>query len=153
VFDSSKIPGEILDTLIVDSATLKANPNLGKALTGIWYETLAQMSRDDAQGQAARAAMAKLSGTDLAGFEGQLKTTHLFVSPKDAAAFTLDPALVAATDRVRHFSFDHGLFGQAAHSVDDIGIAFPGGKTLGSPDNVKLRFDASYMTLAADGRL
>jgi NitT/TauT family transport system substrate-binding protein len=153
VFDSSKIPGEILDTLIVDSTTLKANPNLGKALTGIWYETLALMSRDDAQGQAARAAMAKLSGTDLAGFEGQLKTTHLFVAPKDAAAFTLDPALVAATDRVRHFSFDHGLFGQAAHSVDDIGIAFPGGKTLGSPDNVKLRFDASYMTLAADGRL
>jgi len=153
VFDSSKIPGEILDTLIVDTATLKANPNIGKALTGIWYETLALMSRDDAQGQAARAAMAKLSGTDLAGFEGQLKTTHLFVGPKDAAAFTLDPALVAATDRVRHFSFDHGLFGQAAHSVDDIGIAFPGGKTLGSPDNVKLRFDASYMTLAANGQL
>jgi NitT/TauT family transport system substrate-binding protein len=153
VFDSSQIPGEILDTLIVDTATLKANPNLGKALTGIWYETLALMTRDDAQGAAARAAMAKLSGTDQAGFEGQLKTTHLFVDPKAAAAFTLDPALVTATDRVRHFSFDHGLFGQSAHSVDDIGIAFPNGTVLGSPDNVKLRFDPTYETLAANGAL
>ncbi|HTX50527.1 MAG TPA: putative urea ABC transporter substrate-binding protein, partial [Caulobacteraceae bacterium] len=63
VFDSSKIPGEILDTLIVDTATLKANPNLGKALTGIWYETLALATRDDAQGRAARTEMARLSGT------------------------------------------------------------------------------------------
>jgi NitT/TauT family transport system substrate-binding protein len=153
VFDSSRIPGEILDTLIVDTDTLKANPNLGKALTGIWYETLALMTRNDAQGAAARAAMAKLSGTDQAGFEGQLRTTHLFADPKAAAAFSLDPALITATDRVRHFSFDHGLFGQAAHSVDDIGIAFPGGKVLGSPNNIKLRFDPTYETLAANGGL
>jgi NitT/TauT family transport system substrate-binding protein len=153
VFDSSQIPGEILDTLIVDTATLKANPNLGKALTGIWYETLSIMSRDDAQGAAARAAMAKLSGADQAGFESQLKTTRLYVNPKEAAAFAADPALVAATDRVRQFSFAHGLFGQAAHSVDDIGIAFPGGKVLGSASNIKLRFDPSYMAMAADGKL
>jgi NitT/TauT family transport system substrate-binding protein len=114
---------------------------------------LALMTRNDAQGAAARAAMAKLSGTDQAGFEGQLRTTHLFADPKAAAAFSLDPALITATDRVRHFSFDHGLFGQAAHSVDDIGIAFPGGKVLGSPNNIKLRFDPTYETLAANGGL
>ncbi len=153
VFDSSKIPGEILDTLIIDTGVLKANPNLGKALTGIWYETLALMTRDDDQGKAARAAMAKLSGADLAGFESQLKTTHLYVDPKSAAAFETDPALATATDRVRRFSFDHGLFGRAPRSVDDIGIALPGGKVLGSPTNVKLRFDPTYMGLAADGKL
>lgn len=153
VFDSSKIPGEIIDSLVVDTATLKANPNLGKALTGIWYETLALMSRHDSQGQAARAAMAKLSGTDLAGFEAQLKTTHLYVSPLEAAAYETDPALVTATDRVRKFSFAHGLFGQAARSVDDIGISFPGGVTLGSPQNVRLRFDPTYVSLAADHKL
>ena len=153
VFDSSKIPGEILDTLIIDTGTLKANPNLGKALTGIWYETLALMSRDDEAGKAARAAMAQLSGTDLAGVDSQLTTTHLFVAPKDASAFETDPALVAATDRVRRFSFEHGLFGQAAHSVDDIGISLPGGKVLGSPGNVRLRFDPTYMDLAAAGKL
>jgi NitT/TauT family transport system substrate-binding protein len=153
VFDSSRIPGEILDTLVIDTDVLKGNPNLGKALTGAWYETLALMTRDDADGRSARGAMAKLSGTDLAGFEAQLKTTHLYVDPKAAEAYETDPALAAATDRVRKFSFAHGLFGQAARSVDDIGIALPGGKTLGSTANVKLRFDPAYMTLAADGKL
>ena len=48
VFDSSKIPGEILDLMVVNTATLAANPKLGKALVGAWYETLALMLRDDA---------------------------------------------------------------------------------------------------------
>jgi len=30
---------------------------------------------------------------------------------------------------------------------------FAGGKTLGDAKNVKLRFDPSYMRLAADGKL
>src|SRR5690606_2081537 len=40
VFDSSKIPNEIQDLMTVSTATLKANPNLGKALVGAWYEVL-----------------------------------------------------------------------------------------------------------------
>jgi len=34
VFDSSQIPGEIMDLMIVNTETLKANPALGKALVG-----------------------------------------------------------------------------------------------------------------------
>ncbi len=34
VFDSSKIPGEILDLMVVNTQTLKDNPKLGKALVG-----------------------------------------------------------------------------------------------------------------------
>ncbi len=75
VFDSSKIPGEILDLMVVNSATLKANPKLGKALVGAWYETLAVMQGKDAKATAALESMAKASGTDLAGFKGQLATT------------------------------------------------------------------------------
>lgn len=153
VFDSSKIPGEILDTLIVSTEELKANPNLGKALVGIWYETLALMTSDTPEGKAAREAMAKLSGTDLAGYDAQLKTTFLYADPKAALAATEAPGLVAANDKVRQFSFANGLFGQGAKSVDDIGIEFPGGKTLGSTANVKLRFDPTYVKMAADGAL
>ncbi len=153
VFDSSKIPTEILDTLAVSTDTLKANPNLGKALSGIWYETMAVMSGDDAKGKEARAMMAKLSGATAEGYEAQLKTTAMYYQAQDAVAYNLSPELVAATDRVRKFSFSQGLFGPAAVSVDAIGIEFPNGKTLGSTDNVKLRFDPSYMQLAADGAL
>lgn len=152
VFDSSKIPGEIQDLLIVDTAALKANPNLGKALTGIWYETMALMKADTPEGKAAREAMAKLSGTDLAGYESQLKTTYLYYDPKDALAFMKGNDVVEATDKVRKFSFQMGLFGQGAKSVDDIGIEFPG-KTLGNTANVKLRFDPSYTEMAANGGL
>lgn len=150
VFSSADIPGEILDLLVADTATLKANPNLGKALAGIWYETVALMQRQDAQGQAARAAMAKLAGTTPEEFEGQLKTTFLYADPKAAAAATAAPALVATMTQVRDFSFTQGLFKGAA-SADAVGISFPGGKTLGQ--NVTLRFDDSFMKMAADGKL
>jgi NitT/TauT family transport system substrate-binding protein len=153
VFDSSKIPGEIEDTLLVSTDALKANPNLGKALTGIWYETLALMTQQDDKGAQARTAMAKLSGTDLAGFEAQLKTTFLYKDPKAALAFVTGPEIVAANDRVRTFSFNSGLFGQGAKSVDDVGIEFPGGKILGSAKNVKLRFDPTFVAAAANGQL
>jgi NitT/TauT family transport system substrate-binding protein len=139
--------------LLVSTDTLKANPNLGKALAGIWYETMSIMAKDDAAGKAARETMAKLSGTDLAGYEAQLKTTFLYGDPKAAEAFTKSQQLVDANDKVRKFSFDNGLFGQGAKSVDDIGIEFPGGKILGDPKNVKLRFDPTYVSAAAAGAL
>ena len=153
VFDSSKIPDEILDTTIVSSATLKANPNLGKALAGIWYETLAIMTKDDTQGRAARAIMAKDAGTTPDSFDAQLKTTFLYARPQDALALAKSPTLVSVTDRVRHFSFSKGLFGPASPAMDSIGISFPGAKVLGDPANIKLRFDPSFMQMAADGKL
>jgi NitT/TauT family transport system substrate-binding protein len=153
VFNSSEIPTEIEDMLLVSTDVLKQNPNVGKALAGIWYETMALMMKNDAEGKAAREAMAKLSGTDLAGYEAQLKTTFFYADPKAAQAFMTGPEVVSANDRVRKFSFDNGLFGKGAKSVDDIGIEFPGGKVLGSPQNVKLRFDPTYVTAAAAGQL
>src|SRR6202795_3990116 len=72
VFDSSKIPGEILDMMVVNTATLTRNPKLSKALVGAWYETMAGMSKTDAAAKAAAAAMVKASGTDAAGYLSQL---------------------------------------------------------------------------------
>ncbi len=153
VFSSANIPGEILDLLVVDTATLKANPNLGKALAGIWYETVAMMQRQDAQGKAARAAMAKLAGSTPELFDSQLATTYLYADPKAAVAATSSPDLITTMTRVRDFSYSKGLFGQGAKSADAVGIAFPGNKTLGNANHVTLRFDASYMQMAADAKL
>ncbi|WP_239805506.1 putative urea ABC transporter substrate-binding protein [Croceicoccus hydrothermalis] len=153
VFSSSDIPGEILDLLVVDTATLKSNPNLGKALAGIWYETMALMKQQDAEGQAARAAMAKMAGTTPQVFEGQLSTTFLYDTPQAGVAAARSPALVETMRRVRDFSFSQGLFGQGARSADAVGMAFPGGKTLGDAQNVTLRFDDSFMQMAADNAL
>ncbi len=56
VFDSSRIPGEIIDTLSVNTEVLAANPNLGKALVGAWYEIMQLMSKSgrDRQSRARR---------------------------------------------------------------------------------------------------
>lgn len=153
VFSSADIPGEIVDLLVVDTAMIKANPKLGKALAGIWYETMALMAQDSEAGQAARAAMAKLAGADTATFEAQLATTYLYADAADAVAAASDDALIETMTRVRDFSFSQGLFGQGARSADAIGMAFPDGQTLGDENNITLRFDATFMQMAAEGAL
>lgn len=153
VFSSADIPGEIVDLLVVDTATLEANPNLGKALTGIWYETLAIMTQDNEEGASARAAMAQLAGATPEEYDGQLSTTFLYVDPSDAVAATSSPAMIETMTLVRDFSFSQGLFGQGANAAEAVGMSFPNGEVLGDPENVTLRFDVTYMQMAADGAL
>ena len=153
VFDSSQIPGEIMDLMVVNTAVLKDNPDFGKALVGIWYETIAKMNAEGAEGKAAREAMAKASGTDLAGFDGQLASTKLFDKAADAEAFTQSAAVGTTMDRVRKFLFDKALLGKDAKSADVVGIELGDNKVIGDKDNVKLRFDASFMDAAAKGKL
>ncbi len=153
VFDSSKIPGEIMDLMVVNTAVLKDNPDFAKALTGIWYETLATMSGDGEAAKAARTAMAKASGTDLAGFDAQLSTTQLFVQPLDAVGFTRSAGIGTIMDRVRTFLFDKHLLGNNATSADAVGIELAGGKVLGDASNVKFRFTDIFMAQAVAGKL
>jgi NitT/TauT family transport system substrate-binding protein len=153
VFDSSQIPGEIIDMMVVNSETLKDNPEFGKALVGAWFETMALMSKDDAKAKAARTAMGEASGTDLAGYDAQLEATKMFYTAKEAAAFTTSPDLKKTMDSVRKFSFDHGLLGEGARDVNAVGMAFSDGSVLGDKQNVKLRFDPTYVQMAADGKL
>jgi NitT/TauT family transport system substrate-binding protein len=153
VYDSSKTPGEIIDLMVVNTETLAANPAFGKAMAGAWYEIMSVMTGTDEAGIAARTALAKVSGTDLAGYEAQLKTTRLFSNPADAVGFTQSPDVQKTMVNVAKFSFDHGLLGEGADSADFIGIGYPGGAVTGSKDNVKLRFDDTYMKLAAERKL
>jgi len=153
VFDSKQIPAELIDIAMVSSKTLKENPAFGKALTGAWYESLAAMRGTTPSAIAARTMMAKASGTDLKDFETQLATTYLYQTPADAIGFLKSPALTGGTERVRDFCFEHGLLGKNAKSKDAIGIELPDGKVLGDKNNVKLRFDAQYVALAAAGKL
>ncbi len=153
VFDSSQIPGEIMDLMVANTAVLKDNPNFGKALVGIWYETITKMLQADADGKAAKEAMAKASGTDLAGFDSQLAATKLFAKPADAVAFTKSKEISETMDRVRKFLFEKELLGKGAKSANVIGIELADKKVLGDSKNVKLRFDPSFMTMAVEGKL
>ena len=153
IITSEKFPGEIVDAMITNTEMLKANPDFGKAMTGAWFEVIALTYDQTDKGKAAREAMGKASGTDLAGFEAQLATTKIFKTPAEAVEFITDPKDKERFDYVRTFSFEKGLYGQGAKSVDDIGIEFADGSILGSKDNVKLRFTAEFKKMAAEGKL
>lgn len=150
VFDSSDIPGEIIDLLVVNTETLEANPAFGKALTGAWYEIMAKMQAGDEE---ALTMMAEASGTDLAGYQAQLDATNMFYTAAEAVSFANSDQLQATMKHITDFSFDHGLLGDGAMDADFIGIAYPDGDVAGDKNNVKLRFDSSFMKMAADNAL
>jgi len=149
VFDSSQIPGEIIDLMVANTAVVKDNPNFAKALAGIWYDTMAALAKDPK----AKESMAKASGTDVKGFDEQLATTKLFADPKDAIAFATSADLKATTDKVSKFLFDKALLGKDAKSAEAIGVSFPDQSTFGDKGNVKLHYAVSFMQAAADGKL
>ncbi|APX13933.1 putative urea ABC transporter substrate-binding protein [Tateyamaria omphalii] len=150
VYDSSDIPGEIIDIMWVNTETLAANPNFGKALTGAWYELMALMAAGD---EGALTAMAEASGTDLAGYKAQLASTEMFYDPADAVAFTEGEALKTTMVNVAEFLFDKGILGEGAPSADFVGVEYPDGTTTGDSANVMMRYDTTYMQMAADGAL
>jgi len=150
LFDSSKIPGEIVDIAFVRT---DADERFKKALVGAWYETMAMMS---AKGKVSRGTIeyiADLAGGTVAEFQAQLKTTAMFYQPAEAVNFTRSSELKKTMDYVRKFSFDKGLFGNNASSPDFVGIEMSNGEVLGNKDNIKLRFTTKYMDMAAKNQL
>ena len=150
VFDSSKIPGEIIDVMVVRT---NAPETLKKALTGAWYEVMAVMTATDKASADAVAWMAKSSAATVPEFKAQLATTAMFYKPADAVKFTTSNELKKTMEYVRTFSFTKGLFGKRARDKDVIGIEFPDGAVIGDKKNVKLRFTSEFMKLAAEGKL
>lgn len=150
LFDSSDIPGEIIDLMVVNTETLAANPDFGKALVGAWYEVLGLMATGDEE---VLTAMAEASGTDLAGYQAQLASTEMFYTPADAVAFTSGSELPATMVAVADFLFDKGILGEGAPSADFVGVEYPDGSITGDASNVTFRFDTTYMQMAADGAL
>jgi len=150
VFDSSDIPGEIIDLMVVNTEVLEANPDFGKALVGAWYEVMGLMAAGDEE---VLTAMAEASGTDLAGYKAQLASTEMFYDPADAVAFTQSAALPQTMVSVAEFLFEKGILGEGAPSADFVGVAYPDGSLTGDPENVRFRYDTTYMQMAADGAL
>jgi NitT/TauT family transport system substrate-binding protein len=157
LFDSSKIPGEILDLLVVRTDVLNRPDGSGirfaKAITGAWYETMAQLTSSGPLAAQAIKGSASASDDSVESYKEQLKTTFLFASPQSASQFATNAALKQKMDLVRQFCFHHDLLGQNIQSVDDVGIIYPDGAIQGKKDRVRLRMDATYMTLAAQGKL
>jgi NitT/TauT family transport system substrate-binding protein len=157
LFNSSQIPGEILDLTVVRTEVLDRPDGSGrkfaKALAGAWYEMMTLMS---AQGPAADKVLSEIaegSGDSLPSYKEQLSTTKMFYQPQAAAQFGKSPDMKQKMALVRQFCFDHGLLGKNIGSVDDVAIRYPDGSVQGKSDRVRLRFDTAYMEMAAQNSL
>ncbi len=153
IFTSSDIPGEIIDMMVVSTDVIKKSPELGKALTGAWYEIMAIMSKRGTESDKALGEMAKAAGCSLTEYKAQLKTTAMFYTAQNAVEFTESQELRKKMDFVRQFCFKHSLLGENAGSVDVVGIQYPDGTVQGDPKKVTFRFDTTYMKMSAEGKL
>jgi NitT/TauT family transport system substrate-binding protein len=157
LFNSSQIPGEILDLTVVRTDVLArpdgAGQRFAKALAGAWYEMMAQMSATGLAGDKVLAAIAEGSEDTLASYKEQLSTTHMFFSAQSAADFGASADLKQKMALVRQFCFDHGLLGATTKAVDDVAIRYPDGSVQGKADRVRLQFELSYMQAAAQKKL
>jgi NitT/TauT family transport system substrate-binding protein len=136
---------------VVKSDIIEAHPELGKALTGAWYETLAQLQGPERAD--ALAYMASVTGTDAESFARQLTTTHLFSTPAEALAFLESGQPRAIMQSVAEFSWSHGLYGPFAPDAGFVGIRFEDGSIWGDERNTQLRFSSDILRLAADDAL
>ena len=150
VFNSSNIPGEIIDNIVVHTKILNDNPELGKALVGAWFEVMEIVKNKDKE---ALSFMAKDSGTNIKSFQEQLDSTMMFYNVKDALKFVESQEIINTMKKVSQFSFEHGILGEGAPDAEFIGISFPNGKIYGDKNNIKLRFDNTYIKMAAEGKL
>jgi NitT/TauT family transport system substrate-binding protein len=155
LFNSSQIPGEILDLTVVRTDVL-AKPDgqkFAKALAGAWYELLGLMSAKSPATDKVLASIAEGSQDSLDSYKEQLSTTKMFYTPQTAVEFGASADLKKNMDLVRKFCFDHGLLGANTKSVDDVAIRYPDSSVQGKADHVRLVFDLSYMKMAAEGKL
>ncbi|HVW85504.1 MAG TPA: putative urea ABC transporter substrate-binding protein [Bryobacteraceae bacterium] len=157
LFNSSQIPGEIVDLMVVRTDILNRPDGSGKrfakALAGAWYETTKLMSGKGPEADKALREIAAGSEDSLESYKEQLSTTKLFFAPQEAMAFTAAPEFKQKMNLVRQFCFAHGLLGANTKSADDVAIRYPDGSVQGKADRVRLRFDTTYMQAATQGKL
>lgn len=154
LFDSSKIPGEILDLLAVRTEVLNRPDGSGqkfaKAITGAWYDMLSQMATGN---EKVLSGIAAVSEDTLPSYKEQLSTTHLMYKAQEADEMATSAGLKDKMKLVRQFCFTHGLLGSGTKAAEDVAIRYPDGSVDGKKDRVRLRFDSSYMQMAAGGKL
>jgi len=144
VFDSSDIPGEIVDVMAVHTDTLKKNPDLAKAINGAWFEVVAMFDDKNPRHKELMDYAAATLQTTPASVNEQFSTMEFYTPAKAAEAVQSDHFRMIQTNMAK-FSFDHGLFGDGAPDAGFVGIELGSGAVIGDKNNIKLRFPTTYL--------
>lgn len=141
VCDSSEIPGEIIDVLAVDQNLSSKHK---QALANAWYDTMAIMKSKGKTGKHARGVMALNAENSVAEYERQLKTTAMWYTPEEAAAFLEGKKLVETTKSVYSFTRKSGIVG------DPQSINVNGNSVVKEAGNATIHYTSEYTKAAAN---
>jgi NitT/TauT family transport system substrate-binding protein len=107
LFNSSMIPGEIIDVLVVRRDYLEKHPKRGAELQRAWFAALEQMSQSPHDSAKIMAVRQRVSAEE---FENSLRGLHLPDQQESHALLGGDsPRLLAAAERLKAVMKDSGL--------------------------------------------
>lgn len=129
VFDSSKIPGEILGGFVMLTDLLKKDPRLAKALSGAWFETMAILKGGGKEAEDLIATIAQAAAVTGAEAKAQLETTFFYHTPEAMAEALVSAGHKKATTMVRDFCFDQALLGEDADDAATSASSSPTAKS------------------------
>jgi len=146
VFNSSQIPGEILDTIAMNA---NASDACKVAVSEAWYTAMAEMSGPNNTKMLTAMANFATGGSNpdtsenVAWYNAQLATTNMFYAPSDAIAVAKGSQLQKTMQSTYDFASDRGML------TSQIGVQFPDGSVVGDANNVTMTFTTKYMEAAA----
>ncbi len=135
LFDSSQIPGEIVDMVVIGRNSLEKEgaQDFLNAVNEAFYSVVKEMESAE-RGDAVLVALGKkFSSLELEEMKQVVQQTEFYKTPEDAKALLESAEFKATMDIVSKFVVDHDI-------IESTSIGF--GSDAGE---VKLRFDASYI--------
>jgi len=113
IFDSTRIPGEVVDIIAVDAAQL--NPKMTRGIQKVWSRILADVAQDR---EGSYGMMAKRERISLEEFEATMSGLKI-VSVEEQRRLYQDGRLRATTANIAKFLHETGVL-HAAADVDDV---------------------------------
>lgn len=116
IFNSSQIPGEIVDLLVINGKVLAKSPKVAQALVDAWYDAMAMIENPATRAEAIK-IMAEGAGASVEEFEKMLKGTILYTDATKGADFLEGAVLQETMKKVKEFSLAHELVKDPSVSV------------------------------------
>ena len=142
LFDSTGIPSEIIDSVIMsqDSLNKEGGEAFACAIAEAFYTVAERMNQPDTRDATLTALGEKFSNLDLAAMNNVVRQTKFLTTPGEAIALFNGQELPQIMDRVVSFCVDHEITGRAP--------ALSYGKTE-EGNKAELRFDPTYIEKVA----
>jgi NitT/TauT family transport system substrate-binding protein len=143
LFDSTKIPNEIIDTVVIAQSSLDkpGGSDFACAVIETFYEVNKRMANPATRDATLVALGEKFSHLDLAAMKKVVEQTKFYGTPQEAQALLTGPELPVIMKKVIDFCVSHAIVPSAPT------VAY-GSKSEGG--NAVLRFDPTYLKLVLD---